>query len=141
MERMTDTSTEPTAAEQWQTYHERRELAVVQPLGSLALIATQLVDNEQEVWGVPGRWAPLPAGESGLQLTADASDGIHVDGALVDGEVVVRGKDDPHPSDVIFSPTLRGFVIAQEGGGYALRIWDAESEGIRDFGGIDAFPY
>ena len=36
---------------------------------------------------------------------------------------------------------LRGVVIAQEGGGYALRVWDAQSEAIENFGGIDAFPY
>ncbi len=144
---MTDAATETapttakTPAEEWATYHERRELAVVQPLGSLALVTTQVVDSEQAIWGVPGRWAPLAAGESGLKVIADATDGIHVDGVLVDGEAVVRGKDDPNPSDVVFSPTVRGFVIAQQGGGYALRVWDAESEGISNFGGIDAFPY
>ena len=130
-----------TPAQQWQTYHERRELAVVQPLGSLALVTTQLVDSEQTIWGVPGRWAPLAAGESGLKVIAEAADGIHVDGVLVDGEAVVRGKDDPNPSDIVFSPTVRGFVIAQNTGGYALRVWDAESEGIQNFGGIDTFPY
>jgi uncharacterized protein (DUF1684 family) len=129
------------AAEAWKTYHERRELAVVQPLGSLALVTTQLVDAEQEVWGVPGRWAPLPHGQSGLRVTAGAADGIRVDGDLVDGEAVVRGKDDPEPGEIVFSDTLRGFVIAQAGGGYALRVWDAESEGIRSFGGIDAYDY
>ena len=140
---MTDAPTEtaPSPADEWQTYHERRELAVVQPLGSLALVNTQVVDSEQTIWGVPGRWAPLPAGESGLKVIAEAADGIHVDGVLVDGEAIVRGKDDPNPGDVVFSPTVRGFVIAQQGGGYALRVWDAESEGIRTFGGIDAFPY
>ena len=43
--------------------------------------------------------------------------------------------------EVVFSETLSGFVIASEEGAYALRVWDAESEGIRDFGGIDAFDY
>lgn len=136
---VTDTTT--AEAEAWKTYHERRELAVVQPLGSLALVNTQIIDSEQPVWGVPGRWAPLPEGESGLRVVATAADGIRVDGELVDGEAIVRGKDDPNPGEVVFSDTLRGFVIAQEGGSYALRIWDAESEGIRKFGGIDAFPY
>lgn len=130
-----------TEAEAWKTYHERRELAVAQPLGSLALVTTQLVESEQAVWGVPGRWAPLPAGESGLKVIAAAADGIRVDGELVDGEAVVRGKDDPSPGEVVFSATLRGFVIAQADGGYALRVWDAESEAIRGFGGIDAYPY
>jgi uncharacterized protein (DUF1684 family) len=136
---VTDTTT--TEPEAWQTYHERRELAVVQPLGSLALVTTQVVDAEQTIWGVPGRWAPMPEGESGLKVIAEAADGIHVDGVLVDGEAVVRGKDDATPSDVVFSPTLRAFVIAQEGGSYALRVFDAESDDIKNFGGIDAFPY
>ncbi len=137
---MTDPA-EKTPEEQLAYFHERRELAVVQPLGSLALTNTQIVDAEQPIWGVPGLWAPLPAGESGLKLTAEAADGIHVDGVLVDGEAIVRGKDDPNPSDVVFSDTVRGAVITQAGGGYALRIWDAQSEAIQGFGGIDSFPY
>jgi Uncharacterized conserved protein len=141
---MTLTPTElaqKTPEEQLAYFHERRELAVVQPLGSLALVNTQLVDSEQTIWGVPGRWAPLPEGQSGLAVIATAEDGIRVDGQLVDGEAVVRGKDDPDPSDVVFSDTVRGAVITQAGGGYALRVWDAQSEAIQNFGGIDRFPY
>ncbi len=141
---MTLSATDPaekTPEEQLAYFHERRELAVVQPLGSLALTNTQLVDVEQPIWGVPGRWAPLPAGESGLRVIATAADGIRVDGELVDGEAIVRGKDDPAPGDIVFSDTVRGAVIAQSGGGYALRVWDAHSEGIENFGGIDTYPY
>ncbi|HEY5320055.1 MAG TPA: DUF1684 domain-containing protein [Galbitalea sp.] len=139
---MTDTATTtPTPAEQYQTYHERRELSVVQPKGSLALINTQWVDAEQTIYGVPGVWAPLPAGESGLRLTATVSDDIRVDGALIDGSVVVRGKNDPNPSEIVFGETVTGFVIASEQGNYALRVWDSNSEGIQEFGSIDGFPY
>lgn len=127
--------------EQLAYFHERRELSVVQPLGSLALVNTQLVEQEQTVWGVPGRWAPLPAGESGLKVTATAADGIRVNGELVDGEAIVRGKDSDAPGEIVFSDTKRGAVITQATGGYALRVWDAESEGIQNFGGIDAYPY
>ncbi len=130
-----------TPAEQYDYFHSRRELAVVQPLGSLALVNTQVIDSEQTIWGVPGRWAPLEAGQSGLTVIATAADGIRVDGELVDGEAVVRGKDDANPSEIVFSDTVKGFVIAQEGGNYALRVWDAQSEGIDNFGGIDAFAY
>lgn len=130
-----------TPAEQLAYFHERRELAVTQPLGSLALVNTQLVESPQPVWGVPGQWGPRDAGESGLTVTATAADGIRVDGELVDGTAVVRGKDDPAPSDVVFSDTVRGAVVPQSTGGYALRVWDAESEGIRDFGGIAAYDY
>jgi uncharacterized protein (DUF1684 family) len=139
MESMTTTTT--TAIEQLQTFHERRELSVVQPTGSLALVNTQWIDSEQTIWGVPGTWAPLPSGQSGLRLTASRSDNIVVDGVLVDGEVVARGKDSDDPSEIVFSDTVSGFVIASEQGAYALRVWDADSEGIREFGSIDAFDY
>jgi uncharacterized protein (DUF1684 family) len=145
MDSMTNTETptteKPSAEQLWQTYHERRELSVVQPKGSLALVNTQWIDSEQTIWGVPGTWAPLPKGESGLVVTATAADGITVDGALVDGSVVVRGKDDPAPSEIAFSDTVSGFVIASEEGNYALRVWDSNSEGIQEFGSIDAFGY
>lgn len=121
-------------------YHSRRELSVVQPTGNLALVNTQWVDSEQSIYGVPGRWAPLPAPQSGLRLIASAADTIVVDGVLVDGEVIVRGKDDASPSTVVFSDTLSGFVIAGDEG-YALRVWDSNSEDIQRFGGIDAYPY
>ena len=128
---MTDTTTStPTAEEAYATYHERRELSVVQPKGSLALVNTQWVDSEQTIWGVPGTWAPLADGEAGLRVRATPTDNITVDGILVDGSAVVRGKNDPNPSDIVC-----------ESGAYALRIWDANSEGIQEFGSIDAFPY
>jgi uncharacterized protein (DUF1684 family) len=137
---MTDTAI-PTAADVFATYHQRRELAVVQPTGSLALVNTQWIDSAQTIWGVPGTWAPLPKRESGLRLSAPASDGIVVDGVLVDGDVIVRGKDAPQPSEIAFSETVVGFVIASEEGTYALRVWDAKSEGIQEFGSISVFDY
>jgi uncharacterized protein (DUF1684 family) len=144
MDAMTDAATQTapqTPEEAFAYFHSRREQAVVQPLGSLALVNTQVIDSEQPIWGVPGRWAPLREGASGLKVIAAAGDGIRVDGELVDGEAVVRGKDDPNPSEVVFSDTLRGFVIRLEGGQYALRVWDAASDAIREFGSIDAYPY
>ncbi|MBK4346648.1 DUF1684 domain-containing protein [Lacisediminihabitans changchengi] len=137
---MTDTTVN-TPESQFENFHARRELSVVQPKGSLALVNTQWIDSEQTIWGVPGTWAPLPKGESGLLLTATAAEGISVDGELVDGSVVVRGKDAENPSEIVFGPTVTGFVIASEEGTYALRVWDADSEGIQEFGSIAAFPY
>jgi uncharacterized protein (DUF1684 family) len=140
MDAMTDTATTTATPEQLlATYHARREESVVQPKGNLALVNTQWVDSEQPIWGVPGTWAPAP--EGGLMVSAAASDGIIVDGVLVDGSAVVRGKDDPAPSEIAFSDTVSGFVIAGEDGQYALRVWDSNSEGIREFGAIDAYPY
>lgn len=146
---MTDTTSAPAATttdprELLAVYRERRAMAVTQPKGNLALVNTQWITGDpqaaQPVWGVPGLWSPLPAGLSGLAVTAEAADNILVDGALVDGSAVVRGKDDPNPSEVVFSDTVTGYVIAGADG-YALRVWDADSEDIRRFGSIDAFDY
>ena len=128
------------AEEKLATFRERRNLAAIQPEGPLALTNTQWVDMEQTIWGVPGVWAPRDDGASGLIVKAEAADGVVVDGDLVDGEALVRGKDDESPSTVVFSETLSAHVIAADGA-YALRVWDAQSEGITNFGGIDAFPY
>jgi uncharacterized protein (DUF1684 family) len=155
METMTETAASTAAADQTKAvdpnevlarYRRRREEVVTAPQGNLALVNTQWITGDpdapaQTIWGVPGLWSPLPAGQSGLKLTATAADGIRVDGELVDGEVVVRGKDDPNPSAITFSDTVSGFVIASEAGEYALRVWDANSEAIQEFGGIDAFPF
>jgi uncharacterized protein (DUF1684 family) len=142
---MTDTAaasaTDP--AQLLTTFRERREYSVVQPNGNLALVNTQWITEAtpQPVWGAAGLWSPLPAGESGLKVSASASDGVVVDGVVVDGEAIARGKDTDDPSTIVFSDTVTGTVIANEAGEYALRVWDTQSEGIREFGSIDAFPY
>ncbi|WP_348787711.1 DUF1684 domain-containing protein [Leifsonia sp. NPDC080035] len=143
---MTDTATAPAdPRDVLARYRQRREQAVTAPKGNLALVNTQWITGDpgeaQPIWGVPGLWAPLPAGQSGLKVVATAADGITVDGVLVDGEAIVRGKDDPAPSEIVFSDTVTGFVIASEEGDYALRVWDANSEAIQEFGSIDAFDF
>ena len=143
---MTDTTTagatvQPTQKDIVDRFRVRRGEAVVTAKGFLALVNTQWVDAEQPIWGVPGVWAPLPDGESGLQVTAAAEDGIRVDGQLVDGTVVVRGRDADAPSEIIFDSHTTGTVIKGDEGNYGLRVWDAESEAIQKFGAIDAFPF
>ncbi|WP_223690471.1 DUF1684 domain-containing protein [Leifsonia poae] len=144
---MTDTAPAPTdPREILARYRQRREQAVTAPKGNLALVNTQWITGDpaapaQQIWGVPGLWSPLPAGQSGLKVTAAAADGIVVDGQPVDGEAIVRGKDDPEPSEIRFADGVTGFVIASEEGEYALRVWDANSEAIQEFGSIDAFDF
>lgn len=144
---MTDTATAPADPRDiLARYRQRREQAVTAPKGNLALVNTQWITGDPEaaaqpVWGIPGLWAPLPKGQSGLKVVANAEDGIVVDGALVDGEAIVRGKDDASPSEIVFSDTVTGFVIASEDGDYALRVWDSNSEAIQQFGSIDAFDF
>jgi uncharacterized protein (DUF1684 family) len=139
---MTDTVTAPTTAEErYERFRVLREQSVQTPTGFLALVNTQWVAEEQTIWGVPGTWAPVPEGESGLRVTADAADGIRVDGELVTGSAVVRGKDDPNPGSIVFDDHTVGTVIRGEDGQYALRVWDSQSEDIAAFGRIDAFPH
>lgn len=141
---MTDTATAPAApapADRRAAFHTARERAAASAKGFLALVNTQWVDEPQTVWGVPGTWAPRVDGGSGLVLTASAADGVRVDGALVDGDAIVRGRDDEQPSEVVFDAHTTGTVIRGEDGGYALRVWDAESDAVRGFGGISVFDH
>ncbi|WP_241993041.1 DUF1684 domain-containing protein [Cryobacterium frigoriphilum] len=123
----------------------RRADAVIAAQGNLALANTQWITGDvaasQPIWGVPGLWSPLSGGVSGLRVVASAADGIVVDGVLVDGEALPAGMDCATPSRIRFSDTVTGTVIASEEGDYALRVWDADSPGIRDFGSIEAFAY
>jgi len=87
MTETTATTTDPAAL--LAVYRARRELAVTQPQGNLALVNTQWITGDadaagQAVWGVPGLWSPLPEGQSGLKVTAAASDNIVVDGEVVE---------------------------------------------------------
>ena len=89
-------------------YRQRRELAVVQPKGNLALVNTQWVDSEQTIYGIPGVWSPLPEGESGLKVTAVAADGIRVN-AVAPGWIATpltqALQDDPTRSGPILDRT------------------------------------
>lgn len=136
---MTDTAAATLTPEaKLAKFRERRDQAVVQQNGNLALTNTQWVDSEQTIWGVPGTWAPH---EDGLMVTARAGDNIVVDGTLVDGSAVVRSKSHESPSAIVFGETVTGFVIKAPEGNYALRVWDTNSTAIQEFGTIDAYPY
>ena len=139
------TENPPTPEQSYAVFRERRHQAVTMPQGNLALTSTAWFYGkpgvEEQVWGVPGWWSTREDGASGISLRAEASDGIVVDDVLVDGTIVVRAKNDENPSSIAFGEGITGFVIANEEGRYALRVWNAQSEDITNFGGIDAFPY
>ena len=139
------TENPPTPEQSYAVFRERRHQAVTMPQGNLALTSTAWFYGkpgvEEQVWGVPGWWSTREDGASGISLRGEASDGIVVDDVLVDGTIVVRAKNDENPSSIAFGEGITGFVIANEEGRYALRVWNAQSEDITNFGGIDAFPY
>lgn len=143
---MTETAAPSDPHALLQRFHERRERSVRAPQGFLALVNTQWIETApdqagESVWGVPGLWSVLPDGAPGLRVTASAADAIRVDGTLVDGTATVRAKNDPHPSAIEFGDAVTGTVIAGENGRYALRVWDAASEAVREFGRIDVFDF
>ncbi len=99
--------------------------------GPLALVTTQLVEQPQPVWPVPGRWAPAAGG---LTVTADAADGIVVDGVPVDGAVLVAGDQAVVPSTVAFADGTAATVH-----GHTLRVWDPASDAVTRFATIARF--
>ena len=127
------------ARDRFSLFHSRREAQVKEPFGSLALVLTQWIDSEQAVWGVPGLWAPRSDGAPGLQLTAEAADAIVVNGDLVDGTILLSGPGQDAPT-IRFSDTQSGTIIAEDGL-CGLRVWDAQSEWVTNYGGIDAYDY
>jgi uncharacterized protein (DUF1684 family) len=138
--------TDVTPADRLANFRRRREESVTGPQGSLALVNTQWITGDPEaaqtVWGVAGTYYPLPAGEKGIRLVATPADGIRVDGEPVDGEVILSAKDGEKPSAIVFDDHTTGTVIVNEAGTeYALRVWDAKSEDLENFGGIDAYDY
>lgn len=120
-------------------FRRRREQSVQAAQGALALVRTAWITEPMSIDGVPGTWAPTPAGD-GVALTAAEADEITVDGRVVDGTVVVHPHDGMTPSRVRFDDTRSGYVLTRDGG-VGMRIWDAESDAITSFEGFEAYPY
>ncbi|QCR19417.1 DUF1684 domain-containing protein [Agrococcus sp. SGAir0287] len=120
-------------------FRRRREQSVRAAQGALALVTTAWIERPTTIDGVPGTWAPTPAGD-GVALTATEADEITVDGRVVDGTVVVHPHDGMTPSRVRFDDTRTGYVI-QRGRGVGVRIWDAESDAIARFEGFATYDH
>ncbi len=148
---MTDTSpsnssTAPASAvDVYNTFRQRRHEMALLPQGNLALVNTQWFYGEpgafESVWGVTGSWAAVSGDEKGIVLLATSADAISVDGTPVDGTVIVTGRDSESASAISFADGKTATVIRGEDGKYALRIWDAQSDDLQNFGSIDAFDY
>ena len=135
----------PNPAEIYATFRARRHEMSLLPQGNLALINTQWFYGPagvpEAVWGIPGLWTARAEGELGIELKATSDDGISLDGSLVDGRAFVFARDAEQPSAISFADGKTGTVIRGEDGKYALRVWDANSEDLKNFGSIDAFEY
>ncbi|SDR68191.1 DUF1684 domain-containing protein [Agrococcus carbonis] len=135
------TAPDDEAIAQHAAFRRKRDASVRGPQGALALVTTAWVSEPTQIEGVPGTWAPSPAGD-GLVVTADAAAGIIVDGETVDGEATVYGHETMTPSSVRFDERRTGFVIGPDyHGRFALRVWDAEAAEERGFEQITAYDY
>lgn len=118
-------------------WREKRRRSVIEFHGDLALIGLHTIYEPMRVEGIPGLWAPKAAGEQGLTLTAQASDGITLDGVLVEGTISMEADH----TVVRFSESLTAVATTQPGSDHLLAIYDSEAEAIRRFEGIANFPY
>lgn len=140
---MTDTAvpTDDESRSAYADFRRKRDQGVSGPQGAIALVTTAWVAEPTSIEGVPGSWAPAPSGD-GLQVTADASAEIIVDGQTVDGDAVVYSQDSMTPSSVRFDDRRTAFVIGPDfHGRFALRVWDAEMAAERGFAGIAAYDF
>lgn len=140
---MTDAT--PTPQELHAIFKQRREQAVTMPQGNLALINTSWFYGApgewESVWGAGGQWASRAHGEAGVAVKAESSDGVTINGVLLEGESFAFPKNHETPSEIVFADGKTGSIIVNEEGVYALRVWDAQSDDIQNFGGIDTFEY
>lgn len=93
------------------------------------------------VHGAAGTWAPLPDGQPGLRVTADAAEGIVIGGQTVDGSAVLWAREADGPAVAYFADGAEGIIFTYDDTKYALQVWNPGSEWARRFAGISAYPY
>ncbi|WP_336789654.1 DUF1684 domain-containing protein [Paenibacillus sp. MMO-177] len=119
--------------EEWRAY---RHQSVSGFQGDLSLVLLQEITVPTILDGIPGIWAPCTSGP-GLLLTAEKSEGITVDGHLVDGTVALATDT----TVVRFSDKLSAMATSQPGSDHLLAVWDAEAKPLQSYDSISAYPY
>ncbi|MFJ6182815.1 DUF1684 domain-containing protein [Streptomyces sp. NPDC092295] len=130
-----------TAAQDWESWRERRTATVSAPYGPLSLTGTHwLADHpEGQLPGIPGVWrADEDADE--VVLTAADGDGLTADGRPLAGEIRLTADSGPFEESRIAAGGRR-FVVLRREGLWAVRAFDPESAARRAFRGIEATPY
>ncbi|MFF5006715.1 DUF1684 domain-containing protein [Streptomyces phaeochromogenes] len=127
------------ASEEWKHWHEHRTETVSAPYGPLALSGTHWIEDypEELLPDMPGRWS---LDGDAVVLTADAADGLLVDGEPFAGEV--RLGADPGPATTArVAHGERRFVVLVREGALGVRDFDPASPARQAFRGIEATPY
>ncbi|THV26433.1 DUF1684 domain-containing protein [Glycomyces paridis] len=114
----------------WQAWHDRREAALQEPHGWLSLTALHWPGDEPEgLDGLPGLWS---AEGAKLTVTAEAAEGLAIDGESVDGTAVVTAPAWIDHGD-------RRLEIALRGGRAAVRVRDPQAPTRTGFTGVPAY--
>src|SRR5687767_8123595 len=100
-----------------------------------------VVKPRQRVPGAPGLWSPLPEGDAGLAVEANARDGIAIDGRAVDGTARLAVGPDHPASTASFSNGAEGVVFTYDNKRFALQIWNPKSVWAQQFSHIQAFDW
>lgn len=134
----TTTTAPAAAAAAWDQWAEKRDASVSGEHGALALVATHWLGEGPAVAldGLPGRWA---AEGNRVRLTAEAADGLLLDGAAVDGTRFLNPDQALDPT-VLFHEGRKLVPIIREGV-LAVRVYDPKAEKRRTFTGIERFPH
>jgi uncharacterized protein (DUF1684 family) len=140
MDAVKTTSTSAAEAD-FLRFRQARHRYVTSPQGPLALVSTTEIDSERTIDGVPGVWAPIPGGGAGVRVTAVATDGIRVDGDLVDGTIDIAGSNTVVPATLDFGGGLTGTVYPGLEGHYIVRVWDPTNAKAESFDRISAYDF
>ena len=123
-------------AGEWAAWHAEREDVLRAPHGWLSLTGLHwLVGEPRSYQDLPGTWR---ARDGGADITAEAADGVVVDGAVVDGTARVEPVDGK-PGVLVTVGERRVEVIRREEH-VALRVRDPQAPTLQRFSGVPAFP-
>jgi uncharacterized protein len=130
------TTTEPGLRAAWAAWHANREEQLREPHGWLSLTALHWLDDTPRAFpGLPGTWRAR--GESGVELTAAAPDGLQIDDQTVEGTTTLE-PGDGLPGVLVTHGDRRVEVIRRTEE-YALRVRDPQAITRTAFTGVPAF--
>jgi uncharacterized protein len=123
-------------ARDWADWHAGRERELVTEHGWLSLTwFSWLGEEPAAIADLPGRWSTR---DGSAVLSAQAGDGLTVQGEPVDGEVTATVPEAGSLGWVRHGPRLVELVL--RGGRYAVRQRDPNAETRTRFEGVPAFP-
>jgi uncharacterized protein (DUF1684 family) len=125
-----------------QEHIQQRTESVRGKRGPVSFVWGNHVDfPRQKVPGAPGLWSPLPEGEAGLLVEAEASEGIVIDGRTVDGSAKLVAERN-HPASVAYFPNGgEGVIFSYDRKRFALQIWNPKSAWAQQFSHIQAWEW